>query len=215
MEPTQQEVNTKRNYYSPRRREQARETREAIIEAARHLFLHEGFGSTTINAIASEVGVSVDTIYKGFGGKTGLVRAICEVALAGVGTVHAEDRSDALHGPDADPRDIIRGWGALTIEVAPRVAPILLLVRDAANTDPDMASLKAEVDQQRLGRMTKNAHRLAAGGHLRPGIDADTAGEILWTYSSPEFYELLAVVRGWTLERYGSFIADALIAALL
>jgi len=215
MEPTQQEVNTKRNYDSPRRREQARETREAIIEAARHLFLHEGFGSTTINAIATEVGVSVDTIYKGFGGKTGLVRAICEVALAGTGTVHAEDRSDALHGPDADPHDIIRGWGALTTEVAPRIAPILLLVRDAATTDPDMADLKTEIDLQRLERMTGNAHRLAVGGHLRSGIEEGAAGEILWTYSSPEFYELLVLVRGWTLERYGAFIADALIAALL
>ena len=157
----------------------------------------------------------MDTIYKGFGGKTGLVRAICAVALAGVGTVHAEDRSDALHGPDADPHDIIRGWGALTTEVAPRVAPILLLVRDAAITDPDMASLKADLDLQRLERMTKNAHRLAAGGHLRPGIDEDTAGEILWAYSSPEIYELFVLVRCWTLERYGKFIADALIAALL
>lgn len=215
MEPTQQEVNAKRNYDSPRRREQARETREAIIEAARHLYLHEGFGSTTINAIASEVGVSVDTIYKGFGGKTGLVRAICEVALAGTGTVHAEDRSDALHRPDADPHDIIRGWGALTTEVAPRIAPILLLVRDAATTDPNMADLKTEIDLQRLERMTENAHRLAVGGHLRSGIDADAAGEILWTYSSPEIYELVVLVRGWTLERYGTFIADALIAALL
>jgi AcrR family transcriptional regulator len=215
MEPTQQEVNTKRNYDSPRRREQARETREAIIEAARHLFLHEGFGSTTINAIASEVGVSVDTIYKGFRGKTGLVRAICEVALAGTGIVHAEDRSDALHGPDADPHDIIRGWGALTTEVAPRIAPILLLVRDAATTDPDMADLKTEIDLQRLERMTDNAHRLAVGGHLRPGIEEGAAGEILWTYSSPEIYELVVLVRSWTLERYGTFIADALIAALL
>ncbi len=35
-------------------------------------------------------------------------------------------------------------------EVAPRVAPIMLLVRDAAVADPDMAALKAEVDGQRL-----------------------------------------------------------------
>jgi AcrR family transcriptional regulator len=215
MEPKRREVNTKRSYDSPRRREQARETREAIVDAARQHFLHEGFGSTTINAIATEVGVSVDTIYKSFGGKKGLVRAICEKALAGVGTVHAEDRSDALHGPDADPRDIIRGWGALTAEVAPRIVPILLLVRDAAITDPDMAGLKADLDRQRLERMTENAHKLAVAGHLRPGMEEDSAGEMLWAYSSPEIYELFVLVRGWSLERYGEFIADALITALL
>jgi len=37
----------------------------------------------------------------------------------------------------------------------------------------------------------------------------------MWTYSSPELYELLVLTRGWPLERYGAFIADAMIAALL
>ena len=51
---------------------------------------------------------------------------------------------------EPDPRAIIRGWGALTTEVAPRVAPILLLIRDAAAADPEMATLLAEMDDQRL-----------------------------------------------------------------
>jgi hypothetical protein len=37
----------------------------------------------------------------------------------------------------------------------------------------------------------------------------------MWTYSSPELYELLVVVRGWPVERYGTFIAEAMVAALL
>jgi hypothetical protein len=37
----------------------------------------------------------------------------------------------------------------------------------------------------------------------------------MWTYSSPQLYELLVVIRGWTLKRYSAFIADAMIAALL
>ena len=44
--------------------------------------------------IASAVGVSVDTIYKAFGGKPGLVRAIRERALQGDGPEPAEARSD-------------------------------------------------------------------------------------------------------------------------
>ena len=83
--------------------------------------------------------MSVDTIYKGFGSKPGLVRGICEQALAGEGPVPAETRSDALNSTESDPRAIIRGWGALTTEVAPRIAPILLLIRDATAADPEMA----------------------------------------------------------------------------
>ena len=37
----------------------------------------------------------------------------------------------------------------------------------------------------------------------------------MWAYSSADLYELLVIRRGWPLEQYGAFIADAMIAALL
>ena len=207
-------VKSRRSYQSGRRTQQARETREAIVDAAQALFLDTGF-TTTIAAVAAQAGVSVETIYKGFGGKPGLVRAICQRALAGEGPVPAEDRSDNLQAAEPDPREIIRGWGALTTEVAPRVAPILLLVRAAAVAEPEMAQLKAELDTARLTRMTHNAKGLASRGHLKPGLTVRKAAEVMWAYSSPELYELLVLTRGWPLSRYGTFIADAMIAALL
>jgi AcrR family transcriptional regulator len=215
MDSISSAVNQKRPYDSARRREQARQTGEAILETARALFLRDGFAPTTIAAIASGAGVSVDTVYKRFGGKPGLVRAICEQALAGDGREHAEARSDALHIAERDPRAIIRGWGALTAEVAPRVAPILLLVRAGAAADPEMAQLQAQMNDRRLDRMTDNARRLADAGHLREGVTVELAAEVMWTYSSPELYELLVLARRWPLERYGAFVADAMIAALL
>ena len=71
------------------------------------------------------------------------------------------------------------------------------------------------MDGQRLDRMTHNARGLADAGHLRNDITVQQAGEIMWTYSSAQLYELLVVIRGWPLERYGTFLADAMIAALL
>jgi AcrR family transcriptional regulator len=208
-------VKPRRRYDSPRRAEQARQTRAEVTGAAQRLFLRDGFAATTIAAIAAEAHVSAETIYKAFGGKPGLVRAICEQALAGEGPVPAETRSDDLQASEPDPRQIIRGWGRLSAEIAPRVSPILLLLRAAAFTDPEMASLRAEIEASRLTRMTRNARTLVAGGHLRAGITAEKAGEILWTYSSPELYELLVVNRRWPPQEYGAFIADAMIAALL
>ncbi|MGI8864618.1 MAG: TetR/AcrR family transcriptional regulator [Solirubrobacteraceae bacterium] len=215
MDSKPSHVKRKRPYESARRREQARQTQEAILDTARELFLSHGFASTTVAAIAEGARVSVDTIYKTFGGKAGLVRAICEQALAGEQPVPAEARSDALQAAEGDPRKIIGGWGVLTTEIAPRVAPILLLLRAGASVDPEMTSLHSEMNGQRLKRMTHNARNLAEAGHLRTGLTAEHAGEILWTYSSPELYELLVLARGWPLERYGAFIADAMIAALL
>jgi AcrR family transcriptional regulator len=215
MERKTPPVKTKRPYDSARRQEQARQTRRAILDAARRRFLADGFAPTTVATLAADVGVSVDTIYKSFGGKAGLVRAICEHGLAGEGPVPAETRSNALQSTELDPRAIIRGWGALTAEVAPRVAPVLLLIRDAATADPEMASLQAEMDAQRLDRMTHNARNLANAGDLRKDLNVKHAGEIMWTYSSPQLYELLVLIRGWRPQRYSAFIADAMIAALL
>ena len=215
MDPNTSPVKPTRRYDSVRRREQARQTREAILDTAQRLFLSDGFATTTIAAIAQEARVSVDTIYKSFGGKAGLVRAICEHGLAGDQTVPAETRSDALQAGEHDPRAIIRGWGKLTTEIAPRVVPILLLVRTAAGADPEMADLQSELNAQRLERMTRNARNLAAAHYLRENLTPKRAGEIMWTYSSPELYELLVLTRGWPPERYGAFIADAMIAHLL
>jgi AcrR family transcriptional regulator len=215
MEQKSPTVNTRRRYDSSGRRERARQTRGQIVDAAEGLFLTDGYAATTVAAIAAAAQVSVETIYKGFGGKPGLVRAIVDKGLAGQGPIPAEQRSDHIRDTEPDPRQILTAWGTFTAEIAPRVAPILTLARDAAASDPDVATVLEQISAARLARMTVNARGLSDAGHLRPGITPAEAADILWTYSSPELYELLVISRGWPAERYGQFIAQALITALL
>ncbi len=205
----------RRTYDASRRRDEAARRRAAVIAAAERLFLADGYAATTIAAVAADAGVSVDTIYKAFGGKPGLVRALWHTALEGVGPVAAELRSDELQVRERDPRAIIRGWGAFTAEIAPRATPLLVLIRAAAGTDPEARALLEELDAERLRRMNTNARRLHENGHLRAGVTPAAAADVLWTYSSAELCELLVLRRGWSPERYGRFIADAMIAALL
>ena len=208
-------VRKSRSYDARGRMEQAQRNRENIIEVARRAFLERGYAATTINAIAQEAGVSIETIYKSFGGKAGLVRAIYERGLAGRGDTPAPERSDAMSAREADPRAILRHWGALTAEVSPLVSPILQLVRSAATTDPELAELLSESDAQRLTRMRRNARVLVDRRFLRKGVTAERAAEILWAYTSPELYDLFVMRRGWTPQRFGEFVASALTAALL
>ena len=215
MRPVQANVKQKRSYDASLRRQQAQLTRESIVANATELFLRDGYTATTVAAIASAARVSADTLYKTFGGKPGLVRAIRERALEGDGPVPAGERSDTTQANEPDPHKIIELWGRLTSEVAPRVAPILLLLRAAAASDPEVQSLLDEMDDDRLRRMTLNARRLLDAGHLRSGITLSEAADVLWTYSSPELYELLVLRRRWSAKRYGSFISDAMIASLL
>jgi AcrR family transcriptional regulator len=208
-------VKRRRRYDSSGRQAQARRNRDAILDAAQRQFLQGGYGATTIAAIAGEAGVSVETIYKAFGGKPGLVRAVYERGLSGRGPVPAYDRSDAMREREADPETIMRNWSILTAEVASVVTPIRLLMRSAATTDPDMAALLDASDDERLERMRHHARFLKERGHLRHGVTVAEATDVLWTCSSVELYELLVLKRGWSLPRFAEFIADFMIAALL
>jgi AcrR family transcriptional regulator len=214
MEQNSAAVNTRRRYDSSGRQERARQTRDQITDTAADLFLSRGYAATTVAAIAAAAHVSVETIYKGFGGKPGLVRAIIERGLAGEGPVPAERRSDQIRDTEPDPRKILAAWGAFTAELAPRVGPVLQLARDAAS-DPEVAAVLDQLAAARHQRMTVNAAGLAAAGHLRPGLTVDQAADIMWAYCSPELYELLVIRRGWSAAQYGQFITQGLTAALL
>ena len=216
MELNSEAVNSgRRRYDSAGRRERARQARDQIVGVAEELFLSRGYAATTVAAIAAQAQVSVETIYKGFGGKPGLVRAIIEKGLAGRGPVPAEQRSDRIRDNEPDPRRILAAWGEFAAEIAPRTAPILLLARDAAAADPELAALLDEVSAARLARMTVNARGLHEAGHLRPGLTVAEAADIMWAYSAAEFYELLVLRRGWSPGQHGRFVAQAMIAALL
>jgi AcrR family transcriptional regulator len=203
-----------RRYDSTGRREQALQRREATLDRARDLFLELGYVATTVEAIAAAAGVSTATIHKTYGGKAGLVRQLCEVALAGGGSTHAHDRSDALREHD-DVHAVIGGWGALLAEVSPRFSPLLLLLRSAAESDADAAALLEELEEDRLQRMAENAKFLADSGHLRKGVTRAIARDVLWFCSSAEFYELLVVRRGWSPKQLGRFATETMIAALV
>jgi AcrR family transcriptional regulator len=206
-------TDVKRRYDASGRQQQARRNRDAVLDAALRRFLLDGYAVTTVATIAGDAGVSVETIYKSFGGKAGVVAAIWQRGLAGLGPVPAPERSDRMSSDLSDPRAIIANWGMLTTEVMPMVAPILLLIRAAATTDPDMAALLADTDAQRRTRMRHNARAIKA--QLRAGLSLSTAADILWTYSSPDLYDLLVLRGGWSLQRYRRFLTDSMIGALL
>jgi len=208
-------VKPRRRYDASRRRAQAQQTRVSVLEVAQRRFLERGYAATTIGVIAGEAGVSAETIYKAFGNKSGLVRAIHERALAGEGDVPTSQRSDEMRAREEDPHTVIRKWGDFATEVMPRVAPILLLIRSAAASAPELSALWEELEDQRLRRMAENAQYFVEGGHLREGRTLEEARDVLWAYTSPELYERLVLRRRWPLERWGQFVSEGIIAALL
>lgn len=208
-------VKTRRSYDSSRRQEQAKQTRASILDSAWRLFQADGYAATTIGAIAASAGVSVETVYKSFGGKPGLLEAIAQAALAGPDAVPTMRRSDEMAARETDPYAIVRNWAAFACEVTPRGAPVFLLIRSAAGSAPDIAQLLERLDAERLDRMAHQARFLRSRGYLREGVTLREARDAMWAYTDPAMYELLVLRQGWRLARYRDFLARALTAALL
>jgi AcrR family transcriptional regulator len=208
-------VKTVRRYDITGRRDRAHRTQAHVLMVARELFLRDGYAATTVAGVAAAAGVSVETIYKTFRGKPGLIRAIQRSGLAGTGPVPAPDRSDQMSAKDLPPRVILRHWATLTTEVMPRVAPIILLVRAAAATDPDMGRLLTEINDERLQRMHHNASQLANHGPLRNKMSTEQARDVMFAYTAPELYEILVTHQRWPIDHYADFIYRGLVAELL
>src|SRR3954467_5120660 len=73
----------KRAYNSSRRSLQAAQSRDEVIRSAVARFSATGWSGTTLAAIAEAAGVSVETIYNGFGSKKELLRAAMGAAWGG------------------------------------------------------------------------------------------------------------------------------------
>jgi AcrR family transcriptional regulator len=205
----------RRRYDASRRQAAAAATQARVLEVAERLFLTDGYAATSLAVIAATAGVSPELIYKAFGGKAGIVREIQRRGLLGGGPTPAPDRSDAAAASSIDARTLLEEWTQLSTEVAPRVAPIMLLVRTAAATDADLVELLGQMAAQRMDRMALNARRLRGRPGVRPELGVDQIRDVLWTYTSPDLYELLVDHRGWTLTEYRDFLLRGLCGQLL
>jgi AcrR family transcriptional regulator len=206
----------KRSYDMSGRREQARARRRAVVEAARELFERDGYRPTTISAIARHAGVSAESIYKGFGTKAALAKAVFDLAVAGDDEpVPVADRpamSAIRHQTDAR-RKVAMFAEGLAVRQA-RSAGVQILIRDGRHVDESLAPVWAKLNREGLEGMTLLARQLLETGQLREGIDLAEARDVLWHYLAVDGYERLVLHRGWSLERYTHWLADALTHAL-
>jgi AcrR family transcriptional regulator len=206
-----------RRYDSSGRRRQADEARHEILEAARRLFLDDGYGATTMNAIAAGAGVSVETIYGAWGSKAGVVEALLTSSVRGddTATPFAEGRSIQSVITERDPRRQLELYAGVVAEVQGRLAPLTRILRGGAASDPKLAALLEQHKAQRLAGMTEFATLLQSRKALRKGLTVERARDILWTMNSSEVYDLLVTERSWTPEDYAAWIAESLASALL
>jgi AcrR family transcriptional regulator len=206
-----------RRYHSPRRAEQAGATRRAVLEAARELFVADGYAATTVADIARRAGVAVDTVYATVGRKPALLREVLETAISGADVaVPAEQRDYVKRSVAARTApEKIRLYVEGLVGVMGRLAPVYLAVRDAATRDADSAALWSGISERRATNMRRFAADLRATGELRADLTDDDVADIIWSTNGPEYWVLLVRDRGWSPRRFGEYLVDAWTRLLL
>jgi AcrR family transcriptional regulator len=206
----------KRSYDSSRRREQARARRLAVVLAARELFERDGFRLTTIAAVAARAGVSAESIYKGFGSKAALAKAVFDFTVAGDDEPVPVAERPAMRAVRDEPdvrRKIELFVGGLVHRQA-RSATVQILIRDGRHVDDSLAPIWAKLDDEALVGMTMLARHLVDSGQLRDSIEPEEVRDVLWNYLAIDTYERLVLVRGWPLQRYSDWLSRTIIAAI-
>ena len=212
-------VKPRRPYDSRRRREQSAQTRRDIETAANTLFRERGYVGTSMPTIAAEAGVVVETIYRAFGSKAGLFKAVLEAALAG-GSERAElppAERPAIRAviAETDPSRKLELYADTQPGVHGRSSPLYRVLVAAADSDPELRDLLDGMEARRLHGLGGLAAQLAESRTLRSDVSVDGARDIIWTLCSTPVHDLLVRERGWTSQRYRDWLAAALKRELL
>lgn len=155
------------------------ETGDAILRAAAELIAERGYRGTTTRAIAERAGVNEVTVFRRFGSKQGLLRALGEMW----------ERSMAGHAVGAipDPSDTRATLEALArMEVDQALAygaPAMRLAMDAQSV-PEVAEIMGGGPGQNFAGLVSYLTERQKAGDLRDDIDARVMAEAFFALTS-------------------------------
>jgi AcrR family transcriptional regulator len=194
----------KRAYNSSRRNLQAAQTRDVVIRAAMSRFSATGWGGTTLAAIAEAAGVSVETIYNGFGSKKGLLRAAMDAAVVGdTEPIPFVERPEFLDLGKGTVEERVARGAAVVAGTHARSAGVWQAIIEASSTDEEVDAWRLELEQNR---------RVDTGKSLALVLDRPVDERLLsmiWILYSPETYLKLVHDSGMSTEEYQEFLVDA------
>ncbi len=149
--------------------------RQAVLEAAAKLFIGQGYGAVSMDAVAKAAGVSKATLYAHFSGKDALFAEIVRNRLSRLKTDSATVANHAL-----PPRESLRAMGQhwMRFMLAPRTLAIYRIVVGEGTRFPDLArAFHAAGPDQGLAWMTAWVEEEIRLGRLRADTNAQRAAE--------------------------------------
>ena len=209
---------TKRTYDATKRRERAEEerraTRRRVLAAAQRLFLAKGYRATTIDDIATEAGVAIQSVYKAGKSKADLLQRVVELVVAGddQDVMLTERPTFASIADEPDPARQIAMAAGLIASTQERSGPVQVALREAAAVDATVAENFAN-ELERRHQTIRTIIGMIPEDRLR--LSHDDAADTVWAIGSTEVFLLLRTRRGWDADQFEAWLARTLTRQLL
>jgi AcrR family transcriptional regulator len=184
-------------YRSPLRASQAAQTRTSVLEAASRLFAERGWSATTMAAIAREAGTAVETVYAGFGSKSGVLTAAIDAAIVGDDApIPLAERPAYAQLGVGSVRERLAAAARVIAGAHERSVALLRAMQEAAASDQAARTRADKYENDRRAEIDQGL-RLIAGRRVSARlVDA------VWALTAPEVFTKLVVERGWTTTEY-------------
>lgn len=170
-----------------RRAQQVERNREAVLAAARRVFLDKGYAGATLEAIAEDAGFSKGVVYSQFGSKADLFLALLERRIDERGAQNQRVAAQ-LAGVEGI-RELLR-VGARDAVAEQGWAQLLVEFRALAARDPALNRRYADAH----ARTVEQFASVLGGLHDRAGLQPAVAPRSMAAF-------ILAVASGFTIER--------------
>ncbi len=200
-----------------RRERKALANRRLMLDAAEALFTREGYTATTMNAIAGEADMAVQTLYAVFGSKRAILTELIDARVVGDDqTGSLPDRRDwRAMECEPDPHRQIELFAQIATRVGDRSAAINEVMAQAAAADVEIAAIYEQQRQVRYRDERRLARSLARKGALRQELSETQAADTIWAIATTRTYRALVHERRWTIQQYQDWLAHLLTRALL
>ncbi len=194
------------------RRRRTVDIEERIIEAATRLFVADGYGATTLSAVAAEAGVADRTVYVRFGRKAVLFKRVVDVAIVGdTEAVDVRGRdwfARARTAPSLEER--VEAMTVGSTELMGRFGPLLAATREAEAAEPELAEAAQAGRDYTLGTVRMLWEAAAADGLLDPGVDLDWLVATTGLLVGSDTYYSVQRMLAWDVEAYRTWLSRTL-----
>jgi AcrR family transcriptional regulator len=198
-------------YHSERRQEQAETTRQAILDAARALFIERGYARTTVADIAAAARVALPTVYVSVGTKPAILSELRKMipVVAGV----PEDLR-ARFELASDPRQVISGLAAGVRRLLENSGELMFAIESAAPFEAVAAEAWEEglvIHRAVCGMAVERIDELGA---LEDSVRPGRAGDVLSLLTLPATWRTLSREYSWTYDEAEAWIVETAMASI-